>query len=101
VAVGDGVASARLELAAPAPTPVRDGARFTFALPAEGPVRLQLFDLMGRAVRTLADGTLPAGRWVRGWDGRDEFGRIAPPGVYLARLESAAGSATRRFIVLH
>jgi hypothetical protein len=101
VAVGDGPAPVRLELAPPAPDPVRGPARFAFALPVAGAVRLELFDLQGRRVVTLVEAVLPAGRHACGWDGRDDGGRSAPAGVYLARLSGAAGVASRRFAVLH
>src|SRR5262245_34719689 len=101
VAVEDGPRPGRLELSAPSPDPVRGKARFAFALPSAGPVRLELFDLSGRRVATLAEGTLPAGRYVREWDGRDGAGRSAPAGVYLARLAGDAGQETRRFAVIH
>ncbi|HKQ57881.1 MAG TPA: M14 family zinc carboxypeptidase [Candidatus Eisenbacteria bacterium] len=101
VAVGDGDRPVFLALAPPAPNPVRDAALFSFSLPASGEVRLELFDLMGRHVRTLAAASLPAGRYVRGWDGRDEAGRPTPAGVYLARLSGAAGTVSRRFVVLN
>jgi hypothetical protein len=101
VAVGDGPAPARVELSPPAPSPVREGARFAFALPRAGEVRLELFDAQGRRVRTLAAAALPAGRYVRAWDARDEAGRPAPAGVYLVRLSGAVGTATRRFVVLN
>jgi hypothetical protein len=100
VAVGDGALPARLELAAPAPDPVRGPARFAFALPAAGAVRLELFDLQGRRIATLAEMTLSAGHHVRNWDGRDARGHSVPAGVYLARLSGAVGAATRRFVVL-
>ena len=101
VAVGDGPLPASFELAAPSPDPVRGPARFAFALPAPGTVRLELFDLQGRHVATLARGTLPAGRYTRAWDGRDDAGRPAPAGIYLALLAGDAGRAARRFVVLH
>jgi carboxypeptidase T len=101
VAVGDEPAPVRLELASPAPDPVRGPARFAFALPLAGAVRLELFDLQGRKVATLADQVLPAGRHSRPWDGGDDAGRPAAAGVYLARLSGAAGTTTRRFVVLH
>ncbi len=89
-----------LEFAPLAPNPVRGEARFAFALPATGPVRLEVFDLAGRSVRVLLDGTIQAQRYHFGWDVRDGNGRVVPPGIYLARLGSAAGSITRRFAVL-
>jgi len=101
VAVGDGPSPGHLELAAPTPDPVRGAARFAFALPASGLARLELFDLQGRHVATLARGTLPAGRYTLAWDGRDESGQPAPAGVYLALLSAATGRASRRFVVLH
>jgi hypothetical protein len=101
VAVEDGPLPARIALSAPSPSPVRGKARFTFALPVPGAVRLELFDVAGRHVATLAAGTLPAGRYVREWDGRDGAGRVAPAGVYLARLAGDAGQEMQRFAVIH
>ena len=101
VAVGDGPSPAYFELAAPAPDPVKGPARFAFALPTPGSVGLDLFDLAGRHVATLARGMLAAGRYTRIWNGRDETGRPAPAGVYLALLAGDAGRASRRFVVLH
>jgi carboxypeptidase T len=101
VAVEDGPPPKHLALSAPSPSPVRGKARFTLALPVSGAVRLELFDLAGRHVATLAEGTLAAGRYVREWDGKDGAGRPAPAGVYLARLAGDAGQETRRFAVIH
>ena len=33
------------------------------------------------------------------WDGRDEGGKEAPGGVYLTRMETAAGSITGKLIL--
>ncbi len=42
-------------------TPFRLGTSLAVSLPADGPVRLSVYDVLGRLVRTLAERTLPAG----------------------------------------
>ncbi len=77
-----------------APNPVRDGGTLRFTLPAAGRVRLVLFDVAGRRVASLADGTLPAGEHAVAWARHDDAGRRVAPGVYLARLTTDAGVRT-------
>ena len=53
---------------------------------------LDLFDLAGRRLATLAPEA--GGGWVRWrWDGRDESGRRAGPGVVFARVRGGAAGA--------
>ena len=59
-------------------------------------VRLQIFDVEGRAVRTLINGFAPGGTNSVTWDGKDGLGRLAAPGVYFARLETRRGVMTQR-----
>ena len=68
-------------------------------LPAEQAARLDLFDLQGRRVRTLADRRLPAGASVIHWDGRDANGRRLDPGLYFARLTTPAGRHVARLVL--
>jgi hypothetical protein len=62
---------------------------------------IEIYDLQGRRVRTLTDAsyegasTIPGhyqqgyfDEGARGWDGRDEFRRLVPAGVYVCRLEA-------------
>jgi len=66
-----------------------------FSLSEAGPVRLVVYDVMGRVVRTLLEQEAPAGvRHIR-WDGRDDRGDRLPQGAYVLRLQSAAGTLTR------
>ncbi|KPL06380.1 hypothetical protein AMJ71_09855 [candidate division TA06 bacterium SM1_40] len=67
----------------------------------DGGVRLRLFDVQGRLVRTLVDRTgLPGFHAVR-WDGRDDRGNRVGPGVYLAVLSSSLGTETQKVVALH
>lgn len=86
-------APAGLALGRPAPEPFRSSVRIPFTLGARAPVRLTLLDLAGREVARLVDGELSAGAHEARWDGRAADGRVAPAGVYFARL--AAGRITR------
>ena len=64
------------------PNPFNPGIELSFALEREAEVRLTVFDLRGRRVASLLEGTLPAGPRVVRWDAVD-----LPAGSYLARLE--------------
>jgi len=87
-------------LAPPTPNPVTRTASFTFFLPRDGAAELEILDLSGRRVRVLSEGRLPAARYVRTWDLRDDGGLRVPPGLYFARLRNTGRSITRRLAVL-
>ena len=69
---------------------INDEASFRFTVVKVGddsPVEVLIYDLQGRRVRRLAEQrALSTGSYGIAWDGRDEQGAVAPPGVYLARL---------------
>ena len=66
---------------------------FTLARVTAAPVRVEIYDLAGRLVRTVGADRLGAGRYSRGggtepgrWDGRDDEGQTVAPGIYLFRV---------------
>ncbi len=87
-------------LGAPTPNPARGASAVEFALSGAGPVDLTVCDALGRRVRTLASGPMPAGSHSARWDGRDEAGRAAPPGLYFWCLRTPSGQLTRHSIQL-
>ena len=82
------------------PNPFNPQTVVSFDLAEAGAVRLQVYGIDGRLIRTLADGPLTAGRHERTWNGRDEDGRRVGSGVYLARLTTSAGSSVGRMVLL-
>ena len=70
------------------PNPARAAVQVQFALPRTGHVRLDIYDVAGRAVRCLWDAPASAGVQSVTWDGRDSRGQRVPAGVYLTRLAS-------------
>ena len=71
-----------------------------FEVVKTGHVSLKVYDVTGRAVRTLVDQDAAPGSFVARWDGRGDDGARAGAGVYFVRL-SSAGDNTERKVVLH
>jgi hypothetical protein len=82
------------------PNPTRQDASFRLALHRSGPATISIHDLSGRRVRALFEGDLEAGeRWIP-WDGRDDAGNRARPGVYFARVTHPGTRAIGRVVLL-
>ena len=102
-------AEARLEFAAvvPAdvvlrqnvPNPFNPATTIVFALPEPGRVRLEVFDVGGRRVRTLVDAERPAGEHRVDWDGRDARGRRVSSGVYFYKLDAGSTARVRKMVL--
>jgi hypothetical protein len=88
------------ELAANIPNPFNPTTRIALLLPEAGPAHVGVFDARGRAVRTLHDGQLEAGRWEFTWDGRDAVGRRLPSGIYWTRATWRSQVAVRKMTLL-
>jgi hypothetical protein len=76
---------ARLVLRQNHPNPFTAGTAIPVFASQAGAVRIEVFDVTGRRIRTLA-GDLGQGVGVLSWDGLDEAGRAAPAGTYFYRL---------------
>jgi hypothetical protein len=82
------------------PNPFNPTTSIKFELPAEAQVSLVVYDLMGRVVATLAEGTFEAGTHTASWDGRSAAGVPVTSGIYLDRLDAGTFSLTRRMTLL-
>jgi hypothetical protein len=66
--VGDAAAPAAFALGQNFPNPFRQETTLRYSIPKPGRVSVQIFDVTGREVATLADGEQPAGEHVIRWD---------------------------------
>ncbi len=89
-----------LSFSLPMPNPARESARFACAMPETGSVKVQVFDLAGRLVRTLADGPMGPGSRDLIWDLRDQQGARLAGGVYLVRAQLGAVRFIRRVVIV-
>lgn len=84
---------------------INDQALFEFAVlrvNVDRAVGVDIYDLTGRAIRTLRETReLANGLYRLQWDGRDSEGTLVPPGIYVVRYEvdaDAGGSAPTSLI---
>ncbi len=91
---------AEFALGTSTPNPGRGAVRVPFSLPAAADagehVRLGVYDLDGRRVKSLVDGALGAGPHEVVWDGLDDAGRPVGAGLFFTRLELAGRTTTRK-----
>jgi hypothetical protein len=95
--LGDARAVFDLRPGRPNPQP-SERAVLEFSLERAAPARLEIYAVTGRLVRRLIDRDCPAGWQNVHWDGTDEAGSPAGPGVYFCRLEAEGRSVTRRLV---
>jgi hypothetical protein len=91
---------ARFVLFDVAPNPFNPTTRVYFELKDQGPVRLEVFDVRGRAVITLVDEPRPAGGYAARWDGVDFAGRPSASGVYFFRLSQNGRVQVRKAVLV-
>jgi hypothetical protein len=82
------------------PNPFNPSTVIRFFLPREAPVTLVIYDATGARVRTLCEGTQPAGYHSISWDGLNESGNNVSTGVYFYRLQAGKKLLTKKMVLL-
>ncbi|MBU1699020.1 MAG: M28 family peptidase [Candidatus Eisenbacteria bacterium] len=101
VDVGDAIAPLALRLYPARPSPASGNTSIAFALPTAGRVKLDLYGVDGRHIRSLVNGRRHAGIHNIPWDGAGSSGKTVAPGVYFYRLEAGNQSLVRNLVVIH
>jgi len=82
------------------PNPLNPETILSFTTTQRGPVTVRVFDTSGRLVKTLQDGTMPAGFNSVRWDGSADNGTHVATGVYFVKMISLDGEQRLRVTVL-
>ena len=82
------------------PNPFNSTTQISYRLAIPGPVRLDVYNILGQQVHTLVDQVQAAGFYQVPWNARDQRGAAAATGVYLMRLHHPGGVQTRRLLLL-
>jgi hypothetical protein len=99
ISVG-GSAPRQLALHQNHPNPFNPSTSIRFDLPETAHVKLRIYDVGGRLVRSLVDESLLPEFYALTWDGRDEQSREVGSGVYFYRLDVGDRVLTRRLVLI-
>lgn len=90
---------AEVSFAAPRPNPAGENAVLSYTLPHDASVSLAVYDVAGRVVRQLQDGTSYAGWHSVTWNLRAQDGSRVSRGMYFARLKVGDRVFSRQIVV--
>jgi hypothetical protein len=82
------------------PNPFNPTTTIRYNLPEGAMVRIMVYDILGREVRTLVNGYVDAGYQSIVWDVTDNGGRPVSGGVYIYSIQSDRFNANRKMILL-
>ena len=82
------------------PNPLNPAADIAFTLESAGDVRISLYDVQGRLVKTVLEERRPVGDHVVRWDGMGVNGQRVASGVYYVKIQTRLESDVQRVTVL-
>ena len=82
------------------PNPFNASIQITYRLATSGPVRLEIYNVLGQPVKTLVEEFQTVGSYQIHWDARDQRGAAVATGVYFTRLLYPGGVQVRRLLYL-
>ncbi len=82
------------------PNPFNPNTTFNFALPKQSQVRIDIFNVLGQKIKTLADTEYPAGRYSVDWNGINDNGSAAASGIYFYRMSADNFQDTKKLMLL-
>jgi len=82
------------------PNPFNPNTMIRYDIPDKCAVKLQIFDVQGRLIKTLVDRTLSSGRYTAEWNGVNNRGHRVSSGIYFYRLKTRNWSQTKKLIML-
>jgi flagellar hook assembly protein FlgD len=81
------------------PNPFSTTATLDILLPVASSAEITIYDVAGRAVRTIAVADSGGRSRSVSFDGRDGHGRLLANGVYFARVRANGMSITRKMVI--
>ena len=82
------------------PNPFNPVTTLRYDLPEDARVNITIYDMMGRIVKTLVNGTQTAGYKSIQWNATNSFGKPVSAGVYLYQIRAGEFIQTKKMVVL-
>ncbi len=82
------------------PNPFNPLTTIRFFIDKRQNLKLEIFDVTGRKIRSLIDKVVPAGSGTIQWNGKNDSGKSVSSGIYLYRLTAGGRSLAGKMILL-
>ena len=90
----------RFELTQNYPNPFNPTTKFKFSLPKFSEVKIVVYDIMGREVKTLINEKLETGKYEVDWNGTNGLGNTVSSGIYFYRIVAGDFVESKKMIML-
>jgi hypothetical protein len=82
------------------PNPFNPTTVINYELPRPAKVKLNVYNVLGQRIKTLANGLRAAGNHTVVWDGKDQKGRRVASGIYFYKIAAGDYTCVRKMILL-
>ncbi len=82
------------------PNPFNPTTDINYSVPADGHVKIAVYNVLGEEVKSLVDGVQEAGSRTVTWDGTDQEGNRVDSGIYFYKLNAGGFTETRKMTLI-
>jgi hypothetical protein len=82
------------------PNPFNPTTTISFSMPQRENVRVEVYDILGKLVRTIVDKEVAAGNYSVVWEGNDQGGAKVASGMYFYRIQAGSFSSVKKMLML-
>ena len=80
------------------PNPFSSSTAIPYQLSKQSNVKVEIYDVLGREVRSFNVGVQTAGAYGVVWDGKNALGRVVTPGVYFYRMQAEGKALVKKMV---
>ncbi|MFA6232666.1 MAG: proprotein convertase P-domain-containing protein [Bacteroidota bacterium] len=80
------------------PNPFNPTTNIAFNVPADANVSVRVYDMLGREIATLVNGSFASGRYITTWDANNNLGQTVSSGLYFYRMEAQPVDGSASFV---
>lgn len=88
------------ELSQNYPNPFNPSTVIKYQVPQNSYVKLAIYDISGRVIKTLVNGQQEAGYYSINWDGNTEAGSKVASGMYIYRIEAGSFTSVKKMLLM-
>ena len=82
------------------PNPFNPTTTISFSVPQKEYVRIEVYDILGKLIKTIVDKEVGAGNYSVVWEGNDQAGAKVASGMYLYRIQAGSFSSVKKMLML-